>query len=455
MAALPTAARWFIGGTLALAAIVLAVAATSGVVLSVAVPLAVVVLVTERFLRALSGPSIDIVVTTPVIMGSFAIGGPSTAAFVAAATLLTPGTAAPIKRAFNAATYVVAAFAGGSVYVLVGGDAPLGPASFPGSLAAFVVAAVAYEAVNAILILAVVSLTERLSPATVWRGAMAEAAVPILVYSLFGLLLAVVWTEVGWLSAVLVLLPLVVARWVFAQFAAQREAYEATIRSLIQAVETKDAYTRGHSERVARASMMIGRRIGMRDERLRSLRYAGTLHDVGKLGVPTRVLQKAGRLTDDEFAAIQMHPVRGREITRELDFLSEAVEGIYHHHERMDGRGYPLGLTGDQIPEFARVIAVADAFDSMTTTRSYRGARSVAEAVEELIRCRDTQFDSGMVDALVAAVSEEGWRTPGGPPPLVDAEPSLGRDDDDPTAAEALAAHRPAAAQPRPPGGRR
>jgi HD-GYP domain-containing protein (c-di-GMP phosphodiesterase class II) len=289
---------------------------------------------------------------------------------------------------------------------------------------------------------------------------MAEAALPILVYSLFGLLLAVVWTQVGWVSAVLVLLPLVVARWVFAQFAAQREAYEATIRSLIQAVETKDAYTRGHSERVARASVMIGRAIGMRDERIRSLRYAGTLHDVGKLGVPTRVLQKAGRLTDDEFAAIQLHPVRGREITRELDFLGEAVEGIYHHHERLDGRGYPLGLTGDQIPEFARVIAVADAFDSMTTTRSYRGARSVADAVEELIRCKGTQFDPGMVDALVAAIRQVGWAVESGPPPIVDtglfgdrSEPSFGSDDDDPTAAEALAAHRPAAARPRAPGG--
>lgn len=460
MTQFPLAARWWIAATLLLAVAALATALGRGADLAAAIPLALVVMVTERFLRTLNAPSIEIVVTTPVIMGSFAVGGPETAALVAAATLVTPGPAAPVKRVFNAATYVVAAFVGGWVYLLAGGDAPLGAGSFPRSLVAFVLAAVAYEVVNAVLILMVVALSERLAPSVVWRGMMAEAALPILVYSLFGLLLAVVWTQVGWVSAVLVLLPLVVARWVFAQFAAQREAYEATIRSLIQAVETKDSYTRGHSERVARASVMIGRRIGMRDERIRSLRYAGTLHDVGKLGVPTRVLQKAGRLTDDEFAAIQLHPVRGREITRDLDFLGEAVEGIYHHHERLDGRGYPLGLSGAEIPEFARVIAVADAFDSMTTTRSYRGARSVDDAVEELLRCRGTQFDPEMVDALVDAVAAEGWVTPEGPAPLVDtgdwrvrSVPSFGRDDDDPTAAEALAAHRPAAAKPRPPGG--
>jgi HD-GYP domain-containing protein (c-di-GMP phosphodiesterase class II) len=134
------------------------------------------------------------------------------------------------------------------------------------------------------------------------------------------------------------------------------------------------------------------------------------LHDVGKLGVPTRVLQKNGRLTEAEFAAVQRHPVQGLEMVREIEFLDEAMAGIMHHHERMDGLGYPMGLAGQQIPEFARVIAVADAFDSMTTTRSYRGARSVDEAMDELRRCAGTQFDPPMVDAMVAAVQREGWQ---------------------------------------------
>jgi hypothetical protein len=133
------------------------------------------------------------------------------------------------------------------------------------------------------------------------------------------------------------------------------------------------------------------------------------LHDVGKLGVPTRVLQKSGALTDEEFIAIARHPLRGLEMVREIEFLGESLQGILHHHERLDGRGYPLGLAGDAIPEFARIIAVADAFDSMTSTRSYRQARSVEEALTELEACTGTQFDPGYVQALRHALERTEW----------------------------------------------
>jgi HD-GYP domain-containing protein (c-di-GMP phosphodiesterase class II) len=160
---------------------------------------------------------------------------------------------------------------------------------------------------------------------------------------------------------------------------------------------------------VSAGSVLIARKIGMREDRVASLRYAGMLHDIGKLGVPTRVLQKTGRLNAEELASIQLHPVRGLEMVREIDFLDEALAGIMHHHERLDGQGYPMGLAGEEIPEFARAIAVADAFDSMTTTRSYRGARSTADALDELIRCAGSQFDPRMVTAMVAAIEEHGW----------------------------------------------
>ncbi len=316
-----------------------------------------------------------------------------------------------IKRAFNGAQLALSAGAAGAAYMACGGTTRLTADSFPDVLVPILVADLVHCAVNGALVAVIVGLDQRVSPLRVLQGTMAHSVLPYLAYGLFGISLAVLWgpAHIGPSSAVLLLLPLLVARWAYAQYAEEQLAYDRTVRTLMAAVETKDVYTRGHSERVSAASVLVARTIGMREDRVASLRYAGMLHDIGKLGVPTRVLQKSGGLTDDEFAAIQRHPVQGLEIVREIDFLDEANAGIMHHHERLDGLGYPMGLRGDEIPEFARVIAVADAFDSMTTTRSYRGARSLEEAVVELRRCAGTQFDTAMVEALVRGLDEHGW----------------------------------------------
>jgi len=316
-----------------------------------------------------------------------------------------------VKRLFNTAQMILTAGAAGAAYHALGGTVYLTTDSFPGVLVPILVADLVHCAVNGGLVAVVVALAERVSPIRVFQGTMARSVVPYLAYGLFGVSLAVLWEPagVGPMAALLLLLPLFVARWAYAQYAEEQRAYDRTVRALMAAVETKDVYTRGHSERVSSASVLIAREVGLREDRISSLRYAGMLHDVGKLGVPTRVLQKSGQLTEGEYAAIQRHPMQGQEIVREIEFLDEAMAGIMHHHERMDGLGYPMGLAGEHIPEFARVIAVADAFDAMTTTRSYRGARTVDEAIAELRRCSGNQFDPPLVDALVAAVGEHGW----------------------------------------------
>jgi HD-GYP domain-containing protein (c-di-GMP phosphodiesterase class II) len=291
-----------------------------------------------------------------------------------------------------------------------------------------------YCLINSALLAGVLALAQGARVGELFRGYLVRTTPSYLGYGYFGLMIAVLWVGVGAgpLSAVLVLLPLLIARWAVGAYAREQEAYEATIRTLIRAVETKDEYTRGHSERVARGSVMIGRVLGLAGRRLEALRYAGILHDVGKLGVPTRILQKAGRLTDEEFAAVAEHPRRARDLLVDLEFLGEAQAGILHHHERLDGRGYPMGLRGDQIPEFARIIAVADAFDSMTSTRSYRGARSVAEAVAELQSCSGAQFDPQMVAAMLAALEVEPWESRADQPSPRDGSPAT-LDHDDPT----------------------
>jgi len=407
------------------------------------IPLAVLVVLAKWFASNLRR-HVNISVGMPVAIASVILLGPAGATIVMAAVVLAPTTARLYNRLFNAGMFAITATITGHVYerfgtVLLNSTDAVGfwQVIFPSLVAALVL-----EIVNGLLLVTMIALWERVSPLRVWYGTLADSALPMFIYSIFGLMLAVVWSYAGPIAAVLVLAPLMVARWVFAEFSAREEAYEATMRSLIKSVETKDLYTRGHSERVSRASVLIGRRAGMREDRVSSLRYAGMLHDVGKLGVPTSVLQKAGRLTEEEFEAIQQHTVRGREITKDLEFLGEAIEGIHLHHERIDGRGYPLGLKGSEIPEFARIIAVADAFDSMTTTRSYRGARSVDDAVVELRACKGSQFDPVMVEALVDAIDAEGWDAsdtlPTDLPVPLDSVPSFASDDDDPTAADRL-----------------
>ena len=303
-------------------------------------------------------------------------------------------------------------------------------------LLAFAIAAAVHVLANHGLLYGI-SRLNRSNP--VLRTEMPESSLVLLLasdlgYASLGLVIAALWVTMEWFAAVIVLVPLFVARWAMAQFAEEQRAYAATMNALCQAVETKDYYTRGHGDRVSRGAVMIARQISMNSARTDAIRFAGMLHDVGKLGVPTKVLQKTGPLTEDEFATIQLHPMRGLEIVREIGFLYEALNGIMHHHERIDGRGYPMGLAGHEIPEFARVIAVADAFDSMTSTRSYREAKSIDQAIVELRKGAGTQFDPLIVQAFIAALAQVGWELPGPAGAPIDLATVTVQDHDDPTA---------------------
>jgi HD superfamily phosphohydrolase YqeK len=432
-------AAWvYIAIVVAVAAFVVARGPFAGISWAALVVLAVLLLVCESASTSLTPHRLTWSPSSVATLASVVLLGPVGAAIVGAASSLgvRRGPAVP-QRIFNGAMYALSAYMAGRVFLLLGGVVGVpAPDAFPAIIGAFAGAAVTHVIVNHGLIVGVLRLTGRQGHAPGRRGDTFVSSLPLpdLGYAAFGLLIAALWSVVGPFAAILVLIPLFVARWAVAQFAAQQQAYEATLRALCQAVETKDFYTRGHSERVSKGSVMIAREIGMRAGRVEAIRYAGMLHDVGKLGVPTTVLQKTGKLTEEEFAAIQLHPMRGLEIIREIGFLDEALAGIMHHHERIDGRGYPMGLAGDEIPEFARVLAVADAFDCMTSTRSYRGARTVDEAIAELRRCSGSQFDPAFVDALVAAVTREGWETPEAPVPLPGQEIEVAaHDHDDPT----------------------
>jgi HD-GYP domain-containing protein (c-di-GMP phosphodiesterase class II) len=185
-----------------------------------------------------------------------------------------------------------------------------------------------------------------------------------------------------------------------ARFAEQRAMSLGTLHALSAAIDAKDPYTRGHSERVACLSQLIAREMGMGAEHAERVRIAGLVHDVGKIGVPEAILRKAGSLTDEEFAAIKRHPEIGHEILKGISLLGDTLPGVLHHHERWDGRGYPHGLRGAQVPQIARIIGLADTFDAMSSSRSYRPALARALVRVEISKCSGTQFDPEVVEAF-------------------------------------------------------
>lgn len=349
----------------------------------------------------------------PVLLaGAFLLPPPAAALVALPGALLARVEQRPrwLRRIWRAAHLALAVWAASRVHWALGGrDAVVAP-DFPYALVPAGAAVLTFCLVQSVLDGGILALAERVPVRGAWRGLFPRSLAPVAVHGLAGLMMAVLWrSPYGPVAALLVLLPMYVSCWVFAQYHRERAAHQATIRALVQAVDIKDGYTRGHSERVGQASMMIARELGMDDERVEVLRFAGILHDVGKLGVPTRLLRKDGPLTPEERRVIELHPEYGHEMVRGIGFLGEARSAILHHHERLDGSGYPYGLVGAQIPEFARVVAVADAFDAMTSTRSYRRARPVPAALEELERCSGAQFDPGMVGALARALARFGW----------------------------------------------
>jgi len=191
----------------------------------------------------------------------------------------------------------------------------------------------------------------------------------------------------------------------------------STIRALADALDAKCDYTSGHSLRVSRYAVTIGKRIGLTEQELRDLEIAGILHDIGKIGVPESILWKPARLEPEEIAIMSEHPVRSAQMIEEIPHLARSVPSVKHHHEYLDGSGYPDHLEGDKIPIGARIILVADAYDAMTSDRPYRKSIGYERASQELRKYAGRQFDLQMVSALMDVVGESGEHlTSGGIP---------------------------------------
>lgn len=292
---------------------------------------------------------------------------------------------------------------GGTPLGLPGHDQAAGVAVLPS-----IAAAAAFFALNVLIVSIGIALYRSLSLRDIWRlQHTANYLVSFIGLALLGALMARLIAAAGWMGIALLLLPLAVARQTFQVYQDLSRAYSETIRSLIAAIEAKDPYTRGHSERVAGYSNLIGKAVSLSPPAAKTLEFAALLHDLGKIGVRNETLVKKERLTHEEFAQIRQHPEVGKSVLEAVEFLEDIVPIVFSHHERPDGSGYPLGLRYDEIPLEARILAVADCFDAMTSNRAYRRPMTIEQARSELARVAGTQLDATLVEAFLAQIVEE------------------------------------------------
>lgn len=310
------------------------------------------------------------------------------------------------KALFNAAQVALAGSAGALVYRALGGTSVVGGSTLGRLIVLTTVATAAYTVVNSAAVSGAIALSTHSSFLKTWIRSYSWTATTYVAFGPSGIVLASLYQLVGVVALPLLFVPLLVARGAFRSYQEVSDAYLSTVRAFVQAIEAKDAYTRGHSERVAGFARMIAERMGVKDQDLEVFYFGALLHDVGKLVVRKAVLTKPARLEEAEFDEIKKHPVIGAQIVNEIEFLRPAIDAVLSHHERLDGSGYPAGLAGDLVSSQARIMAVADTYDAMTSTRAYRGARTRLEAVEELKRLSGSMYDPRCVQAFLDGIEE-------------------------------------------------
>lgn len=270
---------------------------------------------------------------------------------------------------------------------------------------ATIVAAFCHVMINLSLVTIVLALSQNIRPFDMLMLNFSGVVPNFIALTPMGILMAKIYETWGSFGIVLFIMPLMLARHSFKLYMDTRQMYLDTVQALVTAIEAKDLYTKGHSERVAEFAVETARELEWPEHQIETLRYMALLHDIGKIAIPDLILNKSTKLSPQEYSRIKDHAVIGAEILKQVKNLGDAHLMVRHHHERMDGSGYPDGLAGEDIPMGARIIAVADCFDAMTSNRVYRTGRSPQEALQELLECGGRELDSQVVQAFAQA-----WR---------------------------------------------
>lgn len=363
------------------------------------------------------GPHLGVSVATVILAAALPLVGPMGAVIVGVLTyLLGLRPQRPRTRLFNTGMTGILGGIGGLVYLAAGGVNPAGRDLEPLELLLRVALplVLGYIVMTLLNTLLIGGMARLISGANVWATAvrtLGRLGVGYLTHALIAFLFVVLWAPVGVgiFSAVLILGPLFIAQWTLSRDAVERRSHVETVRTIVAALEEANPYSVGHSARVAGLCDRMAPRLGLSSSETEQLRFAALLHDIGLIAATPQIPRVSGPVDVDYLVVISTHPEAGVRMLEGIDFLSGAIPGVLHHHERMDGRGYPAGLAGEDIPLFARVIAVADAFDSLTTTRSYREALNQDEALAVLRERSDSHLDPTIVAALEQALGARRW----------------------------------------------
>ena len=260
--------------------------------------------------------------------------------------------------------------------------------------------------INTLIISIFLALSNNNGFIEIWLSNIKDVFPSAIAVGSIGIIIALAYIGYGYGAVLLFFGPLLLARYSFKLYIEMRNLYLSTIQALNKAVEAKDPYTSGHANRVEKFAVDLAKACHLPFESIQSIRTASILHDIGKIGINDSILNKATRLTNEEYLEIMRHPSIGADIISKVDFKDEITNIVRHHHERYDGKGYPDGLKADEIPIGAAILTIADSYDAMTSDRPYRKALAPEEAIGELRKNAGTQFDPDLVSKFISLIGE-------------------------------------------------
>lgn len=292
---------------------------------------------------------------------------------------------------FNLCALVLPIFIGNYFFIISGGNFNIN--NIMTNFIPIVIFSSTYLVINHFIISILLSLHTKKNVFFCFINNMRLALLNYIIMIPFGVIIAVVFNEFSYIGVLCLICPILLVRYTFSLYMDTNNEYKQTVNAFMHAIEARDKYTEGHSQRVAEISCKIAKKLGYGQWKVEQIRMAAMLHDIGKIGISDSILNKPGKLTDEEYSIIKQHPVIGNNIIKDIKNLKFAADIIEHHHERYDGRGYPSGKCGDELCLEVYIVQLADAIDAMATDRPYRKALSKEEIISEIQKNIGTQFN--------------------------------------------------------------